>query len=42
VRFPLVSERALSGDQVKLPSALMGQTSLVLVALREMGMVMSV
>ena len=39
VRFPRVSERALSGEQVELPGALMGQTTLVLVALRELGMV---
>lgn len=39
VRFPRMSERALSGEQVELPGALMGQTTLVLVALRELGMV---
>lgn len=39
VLFPRMSERALSGEQVELPGALMGQTTLVLVALRELGMV---
>ena len=39
MRFPRMSERALSGEQVELPGALMGQTTLVLVALRELGMV---
>ena len=39
VRFPRMSERALSGEQVELPGALMGQTTLVLLALRELGMV---